>query len=733
MFRIDFIGRSNLYSHYCRCSACNRLVKADTYETRQFVRLFRMPFIPLARYQILDECPACGHRGKVHLRKFNKERKRNLAQMMDGFMGNANDPEICSNALRTLMTYNMQSWFNDIHESYGERFEDHPQVQFLIASGFCRFGNYEHAIDHARIAVVLGAGKQAEELLEWCQKLKEVQESNPAREAQERSTEPTWPAYIPIASLAAGLLVVIALQGVSAMRTYQAWLVNGSLEPYSFQLDGENYRMEPGSQRHVRLKLGQHELQFNDHQPIHFEYSIPFAKQLFEKNLLIINPDAQALFVIQKETESGPQEILSHGRQIHNLSGVGYPLFGFKKQESEDGHNHGVELYRPPTHMAMAQRLQEMGLATDAVLYARRTLAMNPATPEVDPLLEIALSDFTPDQKITFLRKGLSTVPAVMPWHLRYQDLVMLEQPDHDLVREYTTLCTDHPDQPAHYYLLGRVMKDARNAYKFFEHSEKAGGMKGLGFYSIADDLTARGHFEEALPYVKKACEADPENPSFDILREDILLALEKYEELLEVRSTPSSRIRNLTFAGYHMEAEEAIARFCEEQADLQPHLNAARYYAVGNVHDYHTCLADAGDPHVELEKLLHANRITAAHRMFTEDTAHPWWEHLVLYYAAMLQQETEIGAYHLEHALDDLDRNNLAYRSTADLLAAAQAPDADSIRRLHIGAHEKALLCMALSCRYPEHSDTYRQLARQYNYRPEYPQLLLKKWLRNR
>jgi hypothetical protein len=258
--------------------------------------------------------------------------------------------------------------------------------------------------------------------------------------------------------------------------------------------------------------------------------------------------------------------------------------------------------------------------------------------------------------------------------------------------------------------------------------------MKGLGFYAIADDLTARGDFKEALQYLIKAREVDPENPSFRILQEDLLLALEKYDELLDedTQNTPSSRIRNLTFAGYHLEAEEAIIRFSEEQADLLPRLNAVRYYAVGNVHDYLACLTDAGDPHVELEKLLHANRITSAHRMLNEDTAHPWWEHLVLYYAAMMQQESDIAVYHLEHALDELDRNDLAYRSTADLLAATQAPDTDALRQVHIRSHEKALLCMALSCRFPDEKERFLQLAQQYNYRPEYPQLLLKKWLRS-
>jgi len=727
----DFIGRSNLHSHYCRCSQCNRLIKADSYETRQFIRLLGLPFIPLAGFQILDECPSCGYRGKVALKKFRKERKRNLAEMMDGFVTHANDPEICSNALRTLVTYNMKAWFNDVHQSYGDRFDKNPQVQYLIASGLCRFGNYEHAIDHARIAVVLGAGKQAEELLEWCQKLKEVQDAKPDEASPENSTERTWPAYIPIATLAAVLLMILVVQGISAVHTYQAWLVNGSLEPYSFQLDGQDYALEPGSQRHVRLKLGQHELKFDDHQPILFEYSIPFAKQLFGKNLLIINPDALALFIIDQQTDNGPQTIFSQGRQVHNLTGVGYPLFGLKSRE--EGKNHGVNLYRPPTHLAMIKRLQEMDLANDAVLYARRTLSMNPATDEVGPLLDIALSGLTPEQQITFLRKGLSTIPAVMPWHLRYQDLVMLEQPDHDLAREYTVLCREHPDQPAHYYLLARTLQDPEKAYPFYEHAEKSGSMQGLGFFAIAEDLAARADFEKALPYVEKALNADPDNPSFDLLHEDVLLALEKYEALLdaEAHKTPLSTVRNLTFAGYHMEAEEAIKRFSREQTDLQPRLNAVRYYAVGNVQDYHACLTDAGDPHVELEKLLHADRIASAHRMLTDEKDHPWWEHLVLYYAAMLQQDTDMAAYHLEHAVDDLNRDDYTYRTTAELLAATKAPDIDTLRRLHIRPHEKALLCMALSCRFPHEKETLLELAQQYNYRPEYPQLLLKKWLR--
>ena len=131
-------------------------------------------------------------------------------------------------------------------------------------------------------------------------------------------------------------------------------------------------------------------------------------------------------------------------------------------------------------------------------------------------------------------------------------------------------------------------MNNAPDAYTLYEYSEKAGGMNGQGFSAIAKDLVARGEFTQALDYVQKAQDKDPENLIARSLHEEILLALQSYDELLAItpEDDPEKTVRHLTFAGHHQQAESAISRFSQEDQAQLAHLNAIRYYAVGNVSD---------------------------------------------------------------------------------------------------------------------------------------------------
>jgi tetratricopeptide (TPR) repeat protein len=703
----------------------------NSYSTTRFALFLKVPILPTGKFQIVAECPHCGQRGITTYRKFSKERKRNLDLMMDGFTTDADNPDNCCHALHTLMIYGEQSWFSNVRKSYGMRFETNPRIQYIIAQGLCRFGDYPLAITYCQKAIALGAGREAAELLEFCHTLMATAENQNGFDHLKVSPESASKAYVPIAALAATVSIAMALTGISAMRNHYAWLVNGSLQPYRFILDGSPYTLKAGARRHIKLRLGKHELKMEKEPVFAFEYSMPIYKQLLGKHLLVVNPDEMALLML----DEGHGTNVVFGQKIHRIPGTIHSWLGFQALEKQTDRLSRIGLFRPDTHGAMVTRLNELypdGKA--AAAYARHALAMSPETDEAPKLLDVALAGLDHDAAVAFLETGTAIDPPLLPWHIHYQDHALAYGSKETLVREYTQSCKAHPDDPEFYFLLARIVPNTADAYALFRHSEKGRGMHGMGYYEIARSQFIRGEFEEALESSALALELNPGQTEMEELHEQLLLATRRYDMLLATidQQDPQNAAKTvlyLTCAGYHREAENAIARFGSALPEGGARLNAIRFHAVGNMEDYLRCLADSGDSHAELERCLSLGDIAGANRLVSADENHPWWEHLVLYCADMNLHETEMANVHLEKASTELGDGTPAKKEIAKLLATEIAPELDAIRQLDIAPREKALLCAALGYRFPERQAAFFQLSLKYNFTPAYPQNLLKKW----
>ena len=729
-FETDYIGKYDVCSHYNVCVQCRQLTVLSSYTTTSFAKILGVPLLPIAKRRILDECPKCGSRGVTAGRKYAREKKHNLALMMDGFAAKADNPSTCSHALHTLMIYDEASWFTDVQKSYGLRFDTHPQIQYLIAQGLCRFGEYDQAIVHCRKSIVLGAGKPAEKLLSFCQKLLESTEGLNDLDALRIQPESARTAYIPLASIAASLTLFVMIQGIIALRTHTAWLVNGSLQQYTFTLDKVAYTLPPGNRQKIKMRTGKHQLQVEPDLPLDFTYTTSKFKQLIRKELLVINPDAMALLTIDEK--SNPYH--AHGRQIHTLSGAGYPLFGLGKQGDASPVGNRVSFYRPETHMALVNRFHELSLPEAAKDYARKALVMNPETHEASSLLEAALKGSDNASTEAFLRRQLSDTPALLPWHLYFQNHIQSTQPEHTLIEEYTTRLKNNPEEPEASYLLGRVINDPEAAQKFFLFSEHNKGMNGLGYYAIARDLFHRGEFQEALFFSKKSKEKNTAHTENQTLHEQILLALKKYDELVALNSqlrnfSEDKNILYLTCAGYHQEAEAAITAAGKGSAQRLSELDAVRYYAVGNMRDYVHALVETGEQTATFQQLMHQNNISEANHVLTADENHLWSDHLVLYCGAKAMNEEHIADVHLRKAAIEIGKKPIHLKRLGLMLESSQTPDPDAIKALQISAPDKALLCTTLGFRFPEMKPEYHALAQVYNFTPAYPQILMRRW----
>lgn len=735
LFEIEYLGKSRVSSHFCRCDFCNRLTSLSTYTTRRFFKLLGLPFIPLNRTQIIEECPQCGKRGLTSAGKYEKERKRNLKKLKEGF-SDPNNSHRCAHALHTLMTYGMESKFNEARNSCARHFETDPKVQLLIARGLSRFGNYNEAMIYCRKAIVLGAGDQAENLLKLNETL--MAATGGKRPESTLKGSPAVAAYIPFFMLIL-LLVFGGAYGIQKTLNFsRVWIVNGTLQSYTFTIDDEPHALQAGEIKKINLPLGQHKLymkRLGDHT---FQNSDPIINQFLNKDLLIINPDQTALLALPPNNQE-PEASYSYTKQVRIFRSIDTANKGVKKATEPPKSPDSILFYRPPSHQEMISLLQQLNPAA-AIDYARNTLLLAPQSSETEQLLPVATRHMSDESVLQYLEPELSRVPTQLTWHLFYQDYMKANHPEVDLEKEYTQRCAENIEEPQSRYLLGRVANNRKLAHEFYAVSDQNFGMDGLGLYAIAQDYYCYGNFFEALPYAQQAFKHAPKNRDFRNLCEDILLGMRDYEALLELFSESDTsdlssailaqkKVRNLTGAGYHQEASEFVERTAEGNNVKRARLDAIRLYGIGNLSRYLLNLEEAGDPHAEFEQALHDQRFNDASNWLLKASAPSYIDHLVLYRATLRNDQT-LAEDHLQRALNQLRSLSEAHRQMALLLSGNKSATLETLRSLKIDAQEKALLAVILAQQHPESDSGFIQLALLYNSTPTYPQHLIETWI---
>ena len=746
LFEIEDAGKSQISSHLTRCDFCKRLTLLSTYSTTQFLKFLNIPIFVVGKQQVVNECALCGNRGITSGRKYNKERKRNLALVNKRLTADSKNSDNCAFALHTLMVYDMEERFREVLKEYGLQFETHMHIQYLIAQGLSRFGNYKEASIYCRKAMVLGAAKPAQQLLEFCDTMMETAGASKDLEALKPKDESALKFYIP--QIIINTLLVAGLITFSShlLKEQKAWIVNGTLQSYTFSIDDQSYTLKSGATQEIPLRLGEHMLRLKGKPDFPFTYSASLMDQISHNQLLVINPDATALLAFS-ESEDGTSDTqvrYSHEGRIRIFPNLKIEENGLRKISPQTKQIETIGLYRPDTHWEMVLLMQNKKLLKAAGQYARAALLENPDTPETTKLLQVALQQQSDAEKLNFLRKGLRLTPTLLPWHLQYQAYMQDNHPETDLTEEYTARCEQNLNEPESRYLLARILKNRVMAYRLYAASDEKNGMKGLGLFAAARELYLRGNYATALPYAQRAMQQNPGNPAYANLRNTLLLATKDYRTLLkELLTLPKDSIPRekflhqeilyLTGAGFHSEANKIIEQLPKEDSDLKRHLNAIRFYVVGNLSDYLDCLNQMSDPKSVLIELLHTGKIDQAEKLIAASGAHPYWEHLIAYCVAAKLNETDIAERQMKLAFSILSSAaNPSLHQLGTLLQDPKKIDTDTIIQMDIEAQEKAVVLTALGFLLPERQESFFLHANTYNFAPTYPQLLLNKWIGN-
>jgi tetratricopeptide (TPR) repeat protein len=745
-FGKNFYGKTNVVSHYADCTSCRKQSVLSSYTTENCLHVFNLPVLPLGRIHITDECPYCGHYTAISHRTYRKTRKKDLAVMMEAFTADADNPDSTLNGLQTLMVYNEKSWFMNVENSYGRRFETHMMVQQIIAQGLCRFGEYTEAIIYCQKAIALGAGPRAEELLRLCQSLREKNAAYPIDKLSPKPESMLKP-YAFLMAVTATLLITLVYSGISATRNHTAWLVSGLPIAYSVDIDGKLYELDEYGIKRIKLRLGKHKMQVHglsgDTEQVSFKYTTSRLRQKLENHSLVLNPDAMALLINETLDADQRTKAYQFGEEINALTGINYPFSDFPLWASaKESAQTRLYSHIPESHLEIVSMLNGQSRNDDATQYARRVLEVVPDSEETQELLTVAVKNFSDEQTIEYLEPGMAAVPPRLNWHFYYQDFITTYKPEHDLQTEYALLCEAHPDVPEYYYLLGRIVQNRDSAKLLFEKAERGRGCGGMGYWAIARDQLCSGRFSEALPNAAKALEKSPESKLFNALDHRIHLALQHYNVLLNeerdnLAQNPTNGmhvaelVKYLTLLGEHSAADEAVRNFEGTGNQWGSYFSAARFYAVGNTTDYLESLSASGIGDTEWQQLLHAGDIEEAQVQLHQRESIDYMDHLLLYCAARFHNNSGIALAELNDAVSSLDASTGTEHTIATMLSQPSAPKVKDVLALRIWPENKAILCAALGYRFPDRRETFFKLSHTFNHSLEFPQLILKKWTR--
>lgn len=758
----QYYGKANVGSRFGICDGCRSYTNLFSYDTARFFQLLRAPLIPLGHFRITDECPICGYCTTVAKRKYRKKRAKDFDVMMSKLKELPEYPDHVLNGLRTLMTYNEESWFTGMASEYARLFENHVQFQMVISEGLCRFGHYERAEAACMKAIELEAGKKAEELLSLCWAMEAAAKE---QEQSEEMAAHKLGMYLPyltsplIISMVAG---VVLIKGVIDARVREIWLINGSQIAYVLQLDNEQHELKRNELKKVKIRFGEHTAALKTTElpadTFALSYAVPSHKEAPKNLTIILNLDRMA--VLAKETRTiadagnqPPETEYLCGESQYTLTGIDIPFTDFPeekrlkklKQETVSRiYHHEANGYSEQIAFLQKNKPESVGV------YARSALLLEPAQPTNIELLPLAVSDQPPEEALLFLRNGTTHSPVLPEWHQFYQDYIERHHPEYDLQTEYAQLCQKHPDTPIYYYLLGRILKNRTDAWLLFEKAEENEGVGGFGYNAIAYDSLCLGNFKQALEASVKALAEAPNNETFDEIHTQAQLAVGKYSDLLQLATdelekkpldgqAAAMKVKYLTLLGRHSEAVKASAEFSTKADNLEKpdesgiiwshFLDATRYYAVGNIADYLVSLENSQAPNAGYELSLHAGNLQQAVHIFTQRKQRTYTDCLILYCAAKYHKHDAIAEAAYKSALLELENPDRYHQAAKILLESTTPPTAEQLQNLLILPNEKTIVAAALGFKFPAQKKVLFGISQKFNCNPFFPHQLLRKW----
>jgi tetratricopeptide (TPR) repeat protein len=580
------------------------------------------------------------------------------------------------------------------------------------------------------------------------------------------------PAWVPGLVPAALVLVFIVwyLGAAFSMGTArEMWLVNGTGTAYSVEIAGQAFNNPPYAARKVELPEGELTMHLKN-TPFPMEPEVvtvktSFFTRPFTSPILVLNPDRLAL-LIKEETVYSESNVdtfenpfaIHHGKFFYNFSGIDFPFQefpeGIRVSSSAD------RVYRTRVYNFLPSAPDELVAVVsnwiepeEQMHYFSRCLLFEPRNNHALYALyglSVALQ-LDPDFLILHLKQGLGKRPILVDWHRMYQTAMDRIDPDHDLTGEYNALVKAEPENRHLKYLLGRVSADPEEAMCLYRESEEGAEPNGYGYGAMAYQNLCSGRFQEALDLSRKAIAALPNRMELTLILDTSLLALKKYDELLErLREVKRERpyegqivgmeIKYLVLLGHDQEAADVSNAFIKmiqdegagnETEGWKSYFDSVVHYINGDRKKYRQAMRNSFNPFAPFQAALLDGRIDSAVALLQDHAESVYTDYLLVYCLASEEKRSDAAGTMLARAIELLETGEREERKAADMLKGNTAAVRDHLVELNLLPPQKTILATSLGLLMPELKSHCFAIARQHNFDPQFPKYLLDRIIR--
>ncbi|MDR2980948.1 MAG: hypothetical protein LBV12_01730 [Puniceicoccales bacterium] len=572
----------------------------------------------------------------------------------------------------------------------------------------------------------------------------------------------TWKSYlIPVCILGAIVVTAISARPLYMASHHPVILVNGLDVPYEVTIGEKAYTVP--NDKPLELELSEDEYLVSakfpkNYQPLFSEkvdLRTDFGSRLFGKKITLINPDKLALIYREttrysatpKANEENSIGIMPNESVIH-MKAPDYVLRDFPhsiqvSDKAGPTYKTRVAVLSGLDAYSMLTTIKERSSSDRASKYALQVGAFHP-----EDMGAVALAGMfiEPEDSPAFFNLHLDTRPILVDWHRMYQEYAKKKMPREKLVAKYQAYLEKEPENGELLYLVGRLIRDRKKADEYYAKALKAPQPSIYVWNALGYGNASDGKFAEALLCIDKGLASGNKSASLPVMRRDMLVALgrtkEVYEDLQKIFREDSG---NLELAeataliagccGYSKDKVDALAtavvKHVDESGDIaekiQNAILASYAYGKGDMYAFVRESGKASWPRImwqnAISKKQHANaaRLIEDQKVFGVPTS---W--LLLYIIAQLSNDTVAADGYFAKAVAALKEDDDWNDTFTQSLLEKKPLDAESVVSSLGSPSDKRVFCCALGLRYPAQKDVYFRCARQMNFAPDFPKLLL-------
>ena len=149
-----YYGKRNVETRQGPCQECGRTVELTSYDTRLWFVIVFIPFIPLGRKRIIDQCPACHRHFVLELRNWETAKQEGISAALEKFRASGT-PESAIEAHQALIGFHQSVQAAEFRQLMHAKFPDDANVQAYLGVICEHLGRLDEALPYFKRAFEL--------------------------------------------------------------------------------------------------------------------------------------------------------------------------------------------------------------------------------------------------------------------------------------------------------------------------------------------------------------------------------------------------------------------------------------------------------------------------------------------------------------------------------------------------------------------------------------------------